>query len=429
MFLGGNSDKLVKTTTHQVVLPFYVFAALSFLSAAIILFISSDTFTQHYFQPKILALTHLMALGWGTMIILGASHQLVPVLIEKPLYSVLLASISFVLAAVGIPFLVYGFYNFEMGWQTQLGAIFINTAILCYIGNLVMSISESKNENVNAIFIFTAALWLLLTTLIGLLLVYNFSGNFLLHDSLHYLPLHAHIGMAGWFILMVTGVGSKLIPMFLISKYSNPKLLWYIYSFINLGLVSFLLFFFYFPKSNYYPISISSILLGMILFVKFCYHCYQQRIRRKLDEQMKLTVLSVLMMVLPALILMIILSFLNTEKSNSQFFLIYGFMFFFGWLSAIIFGMTFKTLPFIVWNKVYHHKVGTGKSPNPKDLFSSSIFNWMCIAYLLGFILFITGIFFTTAFLLKIASFLLIIAGLLYNLNVMKILTHKSANL
>lgn len=426
MFIGSQVEKSSKITTHQVVLPFYGYAALSFLLASLLLFFSTEAFLQHYFQPKILAITHLMALGWGTMIILGASHQLVPVLIENPLFSNLLALITFLLAALGIPFLVYGFYCFDMGWPTQLGAIFVNAAVLCYLVNLIMSISKSKNESVHSIYIFTATIWLLFTTLIGLLLIYNFSGNFLSFDSLHFLPFHAHIGMVGWFLLLVIGVGSKLIPMFLISKYSNPRLLWIIYSLNNLGLVSFILFFFWLPQSNYYLISGGLILSSLILFVNYCYQCYKQRIRKQVDPQMKLTVLSVVMMILPVLILLLILAFFSEDTSNSTFFLLYGFLFFFGWLSAIIFGMTFKTLPFIVWNKVYHHQTIHGKSPNPKDLFSSSLFTWMSFAYLLGFILFIVGIFFKVEFLLKSAAGLLIFAAFMYNWNVGKTLFHQS---
>src|SRR5574338_310513 len=102
------NNNLVQNTTHKVVIPFYVYAALSFLAATILLFLSDNAFTQHYFHPRTLAITHTMALGWGTMIILGASHQLVPVLIEAKLYSNKLAYISFILAASGIPLLVYG---------------------------------------------------------------------------------------------------------------------------------------------------------------------------------------------------------------------------------------------------------------------------------------------------------------------------------
>src|SRR5574339_759513 len=99
MFATGNTNTMAKNTTHRVVLPFYLYAALSLLAGTIILFFSAETFTRHYFHPHILAITQIMALGWGTMIILGASHQLVPVLIEKSLYSARLAHASFILAA------------------------------------------------------------------------------------------------------------------------------------------------------------------------------------------------------------------------------------------------------------------------------------------------------------------------------------------
>src|SRR5690242_2615299 len=157
----GNSQS--STTTYKVVMPFYVYASLSFLAATILLFFSSSAFVQHYFHPKTLAITHIMALGWGTMIILGASHQLVPVIIEGKLYSNTLAHSSFILAAVGIPMLAYSFYIFNMGELARCGGVLVLLSILAYIINLSVSILKSKSENVHALFVLTAAAWLLFT--------------------------------------------------------------------------------------------------------------------------------------------------------------------------------------------------------------------------------------------------------------------------
>ncbi|MCS3799534.1 hypothetical protein [Niastella sp. OAS944] len=153
-----NNSELVKTTTHKVVLPFYVYAALAFLASAVMLFTSSHTFTQHYFQPHILAITHTMALGWGTMIILGSSHQLLPILIERELYSNRLAYFTFAFAAAGIPLLIWSFYTFNMQWPAQTGAVLINVAVLFYLINVAAGIAQSKTENVNAIFVFAAGI-------------------------------------------------------------------------------------------------------------------------------------------------------------------------------------------------------------------------------------------------------------------------------
>ncbi|HMY62987.1 MAG TPA: cytochrome C oxidase subunit I, partial [Bacteroidia bacterium] len=178
----------IKTTSYKVVLPFYIYAAFAFLLSAILLLTSSSAFTDHYFQPHILAITHLMALGWGTMIILGASHQLVPVLIEGKLYSNALAYTSFILAGIGIPLLVYGFYVFNMHNPAKWGGRFILLSIIAYLINLGVSMSRSKKENIHALFVFTSVLWLFLTGALGLALVYNFTYNMFPHDSLHYLP-------------------------------------------------------------------------------------------------------------------------------------------------------------------------------------------------------------------------------------------------
>ena len=412
-------------TSHKVVIPFYVYAAFSLLVATILLIFTTNAFTQHTFHPHTLAITHTMALGWGTMMILGASHQLVPVLIEGKLYSEWLAYLSFALAGAGIPLLVYSFFTFNLGWPAWIGGTLVNVAILFYIINLAISILQSKQENVHAIFIFTAAAWLFITTMVGLFLLFNFTLLIFPKDSIQYLSLHAHLGIVGWFLLMIIGVGSRLIPMFLISKYNNPNKLWLIYFLINAGLIVFIVQFIFFPNTFNYLLPVGFIIISLALFAQYCYRAYQQRIRRAVDEQIKISLIAVLMLALPIIFLVIILFVLLTSAENTALVLSYGFSIFFGWITAIILGMTFKTLPFIVWNKVYHKKAGLGKTPNPKDLFNNVVFKNMGVFYLLGFILFIAGILWSDELLKKISAFLLIVMAVLYNWNVFKILLHK----
>lgn len=416
----------IKNTSYKLVLPFYLYAALSFLAATVFLLTSTEAFTGHYFHPQILAITHTMALGWGTMIILGASHQLVPVLIEAKLYSNILAYLSFILAATGIPLLVYGFYIFNLGWPAQWGGCFVVLAVLAYLINIAISMAKSNNESIHAVFVFTATLWLFLTTILGLAQVYNFTSVVLPFDSLHYLTLHAHAGIIGWFILLIMGVASRLIPMFLISKYSNVKLLWWIYGLVNSALLLFVALFLYPGSKALLFIPAITVFIAISLFIYYCYQAYKLRIRKQVDEQIKLSLLAVLMLLLPMLLLIVVIIFLlssSGEKSNLV--LTYGFIIFFGWITAIILGMTFKTLPFIVWNKVYHHRSGLGKTPNPKDLFNNKIFKLMTIAYITGFVIFTTGILFSSTFQLKTGAILLLLTAVLYNWNTLKIFLHK----
>jgi uncharacterized membrane protein (Fun14 family) len=425
MFPGSPNTGLAKNTSYKVVLPFYLYAGLSFFTATLLLIFSSPAFLQHYFHPHTLAITHLMALGWGTMMILGASHQLVPVLIEGKLYSNTLAYLSFAFAGVGIPLLAIGFYTFDFSWPAQYGAILINIALLFYLANMAISMAKSKNENVHAVFVFTGTLWLIITTIVGLFLVYNFTYPILSRDSLSYLPLHAHLGIVGWFLLLVIGVGSRLIPLFLISKYENRKILWWIYGLINFALVSFIVLFLFARVTILNLIPFAAVALAIFLFGYYCYHAYHQRLRKKVDNQVKISLLSVCMMALPLLLLLSVILLLLFSTENFHLVLVYGFCIFFGWITAIIFGMTFKTLPFIVWNKVYHNKAGLGKTPNPKELFNDKVFLIMAVCYLAGFVLFITGVLLTSETVVKVASILLLIAAILFNGNVWKAITHK----
>ncbi|MBS1683093.1 MAG: cytochrome C oxidase subunit I [Bacteroidetes bacterium] len=430
MFAPLGNTGTSRTTSYKVVLPFYVYSAAALLAGTVMLFSSSSNFLGHYFHPHILAITHTIALGWGTMIILGASHQLVPVMVEGQLYSNRLATISFWLAAIGIPLLVYGFYQFNMGWPAKWGGRFVVLAILAYLINLGMSIYKSKNENVHAVFIFTSVVWLFLTAFFGLALVYNFTYSLMPNDSLHYLPLHVHAGVVGWFLLLVIGVASRLIPMFLISKYSNAHLLWRIYWLINGGLICYVLLFYLNQMQTLILIPGFCLLIAILLFVFYCYRAFKQRMRKQVDEQMKLSLLSVIMILVPIALLFLIISIQHTDSETEKTLpLTYGFVILFGWITAIIFGMTFKTLPFIVWNKVYHLRAKSGKSPNPKDLFNHTIFNSMSLIYIIGFISFALGLLIREAMLLKTGSLLLLISALLYNWNVVKVVYHQPKTL
>jgi len=428
MFALQSNNGLQQTTSYKVVLPFYVFAALSFLTATVLLLIHTGISHQHYFQPYTLAITHLMALGWGTTIILGASHQLLPVLIEGKLSSNMLAYLTFGFTASGIPLLAISFYFFDTGWLMKTGAILINLGVISYLTNVISSIYESKRHDVHAWYMAAASIWLFSTTFFGLLLVFNFSANVLPQNSVSYLSLHAHLGIIGWFLMLITGVASRLIPMFLISKYTNNKNLLWIFILINSSLISFILFKVFATGGLFYYIPLVLAFSAVVLFGSYCRNAYRVRIRKAVDEQMKMSLLSVWQMLMPLVTLIVVMWFLPGDRYPNLA-LLYGFCIFFGWITAIIFGMTFKTLPFIVWNRVYHNRAHKGKTPAPKELFNEKVFNAMGLAYLTGFILFVTGIILLNNILLKTGAAALLVSAILYVYNVAVTLFHQPKEL
>lgn len=370
-----------------------------------------------------------MALGWGTMMILGASHQLLPVLLGKALYSNKLAMSSFVLAAIGIPMLVMRFLQFQFDSWALTGAGFIILAIVAFFINVIKSMQQQPRRDVHVWFMLAATIWLLLTMLLGWLLLYNFSYPILPNSSLHYLSLHAHLGLAGWFLLLVMGVGSRLIPMFLISQINNNKTLWRIFMLMNASLLAFACIFICGVSGIFLAIPFAGILTSMILFARYVRHAYQQRVRNSIDAPMKLSLVSVLLMLLPSLLLAAMLILQSTASANALTTLVklYGFLLFFGWLSTLIIGMTFKTLPFIVWSQHYSKAATTHQQINPADLVQHRTVKNMMLLYATGLVLFAVSLASQTVWLLHIAAAILLLAGVVYTWLVFQLITHQPA--
>ncbi|WP_225974393.1 cytochrome C oxidase subunit I [Arachidicoccus ginsenosidivorans] len=322
-----------------------------------------------------------MALAWGTMLIFGASHQLLPVLVEGKLNSDKLAYLTFGLMAIGIPFLIYGFYVFNVGAPLKIGATMINLGVLCYLLNVISTAFKNNQKNIHAWFAITATIWLLTTTFLGLLLVFNFQTPLLTNNSVYYLAVHAHLGIIGWFLLMVIGLGSRLIPMFLISKYTNNKILWLIFALLNFALISFLGFYLSGAPTYLYYIPNVMGVAAILLFGRHCYKAYKIRIRKNVDQQVTTSLISIVLMLIPFIILIVTIGAIPKAYINRMV-MLYGFTIFFGWITAIILGMTFKTMPFIIWNKVYHSKAHKGRTPAPKEIFNNKVYKIMQLCYL-----------------------------------------------
>src|SRR5690554_1841577 len=202
----------------RVIVPFYGTGALFFLLLSMLLFFASGELGGHYFAPKVLTIVHTAALGWGTMMIFGAAYQLLPVISERKLYSSPMAGISYILLTPGTLLLIWSFWTFRVGYPLIAGGSLIVISSLLYAMNTIATIAKSTTESVEKYFILSSALWLFITTLIGLLLAINLSHHFIPRNHLDILKLHAHAGLAGWFLQLITGVSSKLIPMFLLGK-------------------------------------------------------------------------------------------------------------------------------------------------------------------------------------------------------------------
>jgi len=407
-----------KAPSSYAVVPFYAAAAVAFLVLCLLMLFSANDFAGHYFQPHILAITHTAALGWGTMIIFGAAYQLLPVIYEKDLYSSKLAFASFFFLVPGTTLLVYSFWNFNTGILMQVGGLLILAGILMFTCNVVLTSMNSEKYSVQKLYIIASSIWLLITASIGLLLVYNFSFPIFKKSHLEILKLHAHAGIVGWFLLLIIGVGTKLIPMFLLGKSAKEKFLLYGWWLINGGLIAFIADGFIAGVTLRSLMYGTFIVAGIVLFILYIWDVYKNRMRKQVDFQMKHVMISMIFMILAIVHIPVLI--LKPQEIKCT--LVYGMLVFVGWITSIIIGKTFKTLPFIVWNDKYKTHVGKKDLPMPKNLYQEKLTK---IQFLTGFILFIIGIRSGTTVINQAAAIILIAVACLYNYNVFKIIFHK----
>ena len=307
-----------------VVLPHYAFAALAFVALSVMLLFSTDAFSGHYFHPKLLALTHVAALGWATMTIFGALYQLLPVVLEGRLYSERMAVWAFGLLGAGTILLAYCFWNFQVGWLMHAAACMLFLSFLFFTINVVQTARKAPKWTIEADFIVTSSIWLLLTGLIGLLMALNFTMAFLPQEHVHYLKLHAHLGMAGWFLLLIIGVGAKLIPMFLLAHHTDTQHLSKAYYLINAGLV-FFTFDHLFFHTELLPLYAAMVAAGIVLFLLYLRQAYKAKLRPATDPGMKQTFVALALLVLPLVLVFVVSSRLGLPQSLlSSVYLVYG---------------------------------------------------------------------------------------------------------
>ena len=414
---GININKAPK---NSVVLPFYGTGAIFFLALTLMLFISPTALEGHYFQPHLLAIVHTAALGWGTMIIFGASYQLLPVICERDLYSPSLALLSYLSLTFGAVLLILSFWLFRTGMIMIGGGSLILMAALLYLVNAWKTAGSCKKYSVQRCFIISSAIWLVLTGSAGLLLAINLRYPFIPGNHLETLKLHAHAGLAGWFLQLIAGVSTKLIPMFLLGRSDKEKLLRWAFLLQNAGLILFIgdgcrngIT----GRSLFYEMLVAA---GVIVWLLYLYDVYMNRVKKKIDSQMKYVLVSILALLISLLLIPAI--YYSGDHRRA---IVYGVFVFPGWISAIILGMTFKTLPFIVWNERYKNMNGRAKIPMPKQLYNENVLDWQFRGYIAALPLLAMGILLHSRIMIRISCVIWVLVAGLYTYNVAVVIFHK----
>jgi hypothetical protein len=337
-------------------------AAAAFVLAALALPWMASDLAGHYYHPHVLALTHTVALGWISLAIMGASYQLLSIVLECPIWSVRLARWQLPVLASGIAGMVGHFWIGQwsgLAWAAGVVALGVAGHVL----NIGLSVRGLTRWTFTARCFVLALLGLGLTAALGLTLAANRLWGFLPETVFPTLHAHLHLALLGWIAPMVLGVAARVYPMFLLAREPGGPVaaiqLWG----LRLGVPGVALGLLVAP----WLVVPSALAVAGALAAHGAWivGAVRNRKRPALDWGLRFVLTGAAFLVPgTALGLGLALGILSGPRVG----LAYAAIALGGWVSLTIVGMMLKIIPFLVWYRVYGPQVGRVAVPTLAQL-------------------------------------------------------------
>lgn len=201
----------------SVPLRFFVAAPLFGLAAAAWLAVSPQGAFLSRWTPHTLALTHLFALGFLLLTMLGALFQVLPVVAGATIARPRLVSTAVLaLVGTGAAGLAYGLATFRFG-GVALPIAGLLAGVFVFLAAGLRSLWRCKGRGDSVTGLAVAFAGLLLTALLGGLLVLGQSGVRLPFLRPDLTDLHLLAGLSSWALLLVASVAYQVVPMFYVT--------------------------------------------------------------------------------------------------------------------------------------------------------------------------------------------------------------------
>src|SRR5262249_36936755 len=206
------------TVRPSVTLPlaYVCAAALAFVLAAAAVPWLAPELAGHSYQPRILALPPTGTAAWFPLTIMGASFQLIPIVLARPLWSERLAWWQLGLMIVGVVGMIGHF--FIGAWSGLVwAAALVALGVGAHLVNVALTVRGLQRWTLTARMVTTALAGLGLTTVVGFVLGLDKIFRFLPGALFANLHAHVHLALLGWVLPMMIGVAARVYPMFLLA--------------------------------------------------------------------------------------------------------------------------------------------------------------------------------------------------------------------
>ena len=326
----------------------------------------------YHYSPEVVAVTHLLVLGWIGTVIMGAMYQLVPIALETKLHNERLARWHFLLHVVGFIGMVAMFSVWNLKQVGHFGSTVALGAGL-FVYNLARTLACIPCWNVVAAGIAASVGWFSLTILAGLYLAsLKCWPQISFFQPIAAMHAHAHLGVLGFFVMMIVAVSYKLVPMFALGEVQNARRATWSLALLNTGVAG--VFVTILIGSAWKTAAALVVLGGLALYGWEMAAILRARKRRHLDWGLKYFLTAIALLV-PVSGLGLVLAWpgLPATALTVQLETVYGFLALMGVVGLAIVGMLYRIVPFLVWFATYSAAIGRSKVPSLADLYSPTL--------------------------------------------------------
>ena len=355
------------------------------LAACILIFSDPSVFISQW-SPQLLAMTHLLTLGFMLMIMFGALFQLLPVI----------SGITIPKARIVAPFvhssLLLGIFLLVLGFLNSQYLLFIYALPVLAFAVLVFVVAlgarlRHQIRGGNTIFALRLAVICLLFTLgLGVIKALNYLGygdvNSVISLS-RISNLHIVWGLMGWSLLLVIGISYQLIPMFHVTPKYNAKLA----KVLPVMLFSCLLATTFIEQAMVVKILIITISLLSATYAGYALFLLHNRKRKIKDLTVYFWRLALVCLFLLTMLLLAS-QIINLPASVG---ILLGALAIYGFLISVIMGMLQKIIPFLSYLHLQRQCMACYELlpslPNMREIISEKKAVWQFRLHLTGILM------------------------------------------
>ena len=204
---------------------YFGWAHLCLLAAALSLLLVPRSVAGFFYHPRMLAVVHLVTLGWITSSILGALYLVLPMAFRAPLGKRRLDGWIFGIYVTGVLGMVSHFWIDALSgmiWSAGTAVLALSMAAIRFLG----AFSGSPVAPAVKLHLQLAFTNLLLAGALGMAIGLHRFFPFLPGSPLAGTLAHAHLAILGWATLVVMAAGYRLIPMLLPAAVPEGAWVW-----------------------------------------------------------------------------------------------------------------------------------------------------------------------------------------------------------